>query len=764
MLARRADGLIIDVNSAACDLIDRERDELLKCCVHELLEFSRTDLSPEAATDATSVSDRDSGLCTLKRTGGLDVLMHVDWHEVSIGEQDCELCSLREFEAFPVHQYEHHVDGVTLIVDDQVVFANEALCRLTGRSIEEIVGARPETLLVSDDQQTAAQRRKKLLAGDIEYPGEYLLLRPDQTVVPVEVRSRAVSWRGRPGLVSFVRNLTVQFRNEALLRGQTQVLQKLAAGRSLGDVLDGLVLTTEELFDGMKASVLLLDSDGESLVHGAAPSLPEDYNGHIDGLKIGPNVGSCGTAAYRSERVVVEDTQSDPLWSDYRELAVRFGLSACWSQPITSGSGQLLGTFAMYYAEAKGPSDAEIEVIEVAANLAGIAIERSRSLEALTESEARFRQFAENIESAFWVFDAMQQRIAYTSPAHDIIFGRPSHEFMQDPEAYLLAVVPEDRAMVDAKIARQNQGESTSEEYRIARPDGEVRWIRDRAFPIRDDTGKVVRVVGVADDITNLKDTEELLQSQRDQLAHVARLSTMGEMAAELAHEMNQPLAAIKNFAFVGSELLKQDSPDMDRVAEILSIVGDQSTRAAEIVKRVRNFSAYEELQVTPASINVVVEDALRLLETNFRRDSVRLELSLDQSIPDVPIDLVQMQQVVVNVLRNALDAMSETAPESRRLSISTVNVANGIEAVFEDSGSGFTGQLPEQLFDPYYSTRPDGMGLGLSISRSIVAAHHGQIIADHSPTGGAVFRVSLPHQSKAEPGELSAGPSQTVS
>ena len=179
------------------------------------------------------------------------------------------------------------------------------------------------------------------------------------------------------------RDITERRREEALHAAQHQVLEMIALGRSLPEVLDSVVRLVENHSDGMLCTVLLLDDDGVSIRHGAAPSLPPDYVQAINGLTIGPSTGSCGTAMYLGKRVVVTDILTDPLWENYRGVTERFGLRACWSTPIFSPQRKVLGSFAMYYREPRAPRDEELWLIEAAADIARIAIEQQRAYDAL---------------------------------------------------------------------------------------------------------------------------------------------------------------------------------------------------------------------------------------------------------------------------------------------------------------------------------------------------------------------------------------------
>ena len=181
-------------------------------------------------------------------------------------------------------------------------------------------------------------------------------------------------------------------RVEDFRHGQAHILQRLAANAPLSEILHRLVLLIEAQVPDMLCSVLLLSEDGEHVVHGAAPSLPEEYVRAIDGSPIGPKQGSCGTAIYRGEPVFVTDILTDPLWDEYRELAVANGLRACWSTPILSGRGKILGSFAMYYGEPRTPTGAEANLTEVATRIAGLAIEHHAAREILARTQAQLAQ------------------------------------------------------------------------------------------------------------------------------------------------------------------------------------------------------------------------------------------------------------------------------------------------------------------------------------------------------------------------------------
>ena len=195
-----------------------------------------------------------------------------------------------------------------------------------------------------------------------------------------------------PRLDSGAFRIESEKKEEEFRSGQSRILQKLAANAPLSEILERLVLLIEAQAPGMLCSVLLLSEDGDHVRHGAAPSLPQEYVQAIDGSAIGPKHGSCGTAMYRGEPVVVTDIVSDPLWEDYKDLAVANGLRACWSTPILSGRGKVLGSFAMYYREPRTPTGEEAGLTEVATRIAGLAIEHHAAKEILTRTQAELAQ------------------------------------------------------------------------------------------------------------------------------------------------------------------------------------------------------------------------------------------------------------------------------------------------------------------------------------------------------------------------------------
>jgi len=325
------------------------------------------------------------------------------------------------------------------------------------------------------------------------------------------------------GGVTVFNDITALKAAENFTHAQEQILALIAGGAPLAQSLEAVVRLIEDSSPDSLCSILLVE--GEQLHLGAAPSLPDRYNRAIEGLAVGEGVGACGTAAFRHQLVVVEDTQSDPLMQDYRELMCEHGLRACWSMPVVSTDGEVLATFAIYRAYPCRPKAEELELINTAARLAGIALARARAEAALVSSEARFRELAENIDDVFYNVDPRTGRLLYVSPGYEKVWGRSRESLYADPLGYAEAALPEDRHLLKEARKHNRMGQPSDTEYRILSTDGKIRWIRDHAYPVINDAGELERVVGTARDITDRKLADLELASTNRALQMLSRSS-----------------------------------------------------------------------------------------------------------------------------------------------------------------------------------------------------------------------------------------------
>jgi PAS domain S-box-containing protein len=531
-------------------------------------------------------------------------------------------------------------------------------------------------------------------------------------------------------------------RAEALLAGEKRILEMLARGDSLAHVLDELCRLVEQQTPDVLASILLLD--GDRLRHGAAPSLPKAYTDAIDGAVIGPTAGSCGTAAYRGQQVIVSDIATDPLWTDYRELALPHSLRACWSTPIRSSDGNVIATFAMYYRDPRSPSERDQDVIEQITHLAGIAIHRKLDEDRLRDSEDQWRAVFENNPIMFFVVDAADnvvsvnpsgaEQLGYTI---DELVGRSALDLFYEA----------DREAVGKHIAAcfARVGHARSWELRKVRKDGRMMYVRETARAMRR-TGREPVVLVVCEDITERKRAEEALHRAQTDLAHVTRVTTLGQLAASIAHEVNQPLAAIVADATASLNWLARAKPDLEHVRETLAAIVKDGHRAADIIQRIRQLTTKTEPRNARLNVNDVVRDVVDLVRAELQRHDVALALELTAELAFVFGDRVQLQQLILNLVMNAVDAMTSVSGRPRNLIIgSERHHEHHITVAIHDTGVGLDPNHIDRLFNAFFTTKPGGMGMGLSISRSIVEAHGGRLWATPNSPYGAIFHFSLP-------------------
>jgi C4-dicarboxylate-specific signal transduction histidine kinase len=283
-------------------------------------------------------------------------------------------------------------------------------------------------------------------------------------------------------------------------------------------------------------------------------------------------------------------------------------------------------------------------------------------------------------------------------------------------------------------------------EYRLRRRDGEYRWIADYGIPRYAPDGTFAGYIGSCMDISDGKQGELQLQEQRAELTHLSRVAVLGELTGALAHELNQPLTAILSNAQAAQRFLAQQPASLSEVHEILKDIVDEDKRAGEVIRRLRSLLKKGETLLQPLDMNEVVNDVLDLARADCVSRGVTLQRELAPSLPEVRGDLVQLQQVLLNLIVNACDAMGACEPRDRKLTIATTRDEVGfVQVSVSDCGHGIAPNQLDRLFEPFYTTKTQGLGLGLTICRSIVAAHGGKLAAMNNTTGGARLCVSLP-------------------
>ena len=531
----------------------------------------------------------------------------------------------------------------------------------------------------------------------------------------------------------------------------------MAAGNPLPVVLDAIVLSVEAEAPGILCSILLVDPSRQRLTLGAGPSLPDDYNAAIEGVAIGPGVGSCGTAAFFNRRVIVEDIQVHPLWKDFKQLAAAADLRACWSEPIRGSDGQVFGTFGIYHREVSAPSDEDIAFIEAAAELAAIAIARQQAHDELARSEARAllaseieKDTARNLTTFFevsldmLVIRDMDFKFVKVNRAWEKTLGYSVEEL--EGSSMLPLVHPEDVAETQGHMQQiRTANEIMGYVNRYRHRNGEYRYFEWRARRVGD------MVFGVARDVTERLAIEAEMRAAKRAAEEANQAKS--DFLANMSHEIRTPLnGVIGVVAALGQteltpaqqemvSLIQSSGVTLERlVSDILDVSKIEAGRL-EIERRV--FDLRDELA------SLVDLHQVRAQEKGL---SFRVEYG-ERARGEFHGDSTRIKQVLGNLLSNAVKFTSVGWVGLKIELVDPEAPGEASQATFEvrDTGVGFDAKAASGLFqrfnqaDTTITRRFGGTGLGLSISKALVEMMGGEIVAESAAGRGSLFRVTIP-------------------
>ncbi len=515
---------------------------------------------------------------------------------------------------------------------------------------------------------------------------------------------------------------------EALRGADVQVLSETAV-RLVAEGLDAPFATVLEAHGDGPLSVRAgtgWDTEGEVLVESG------------EGSQAGHTLGS-------TEPVVVHDMSAEKRFAvpaALREHGVVSGISVV----IEGTPGQPFGVLTVHTREKRAFSKDDAHFMRAVANVLADAIARRRAREALFESETRFRQIAENVGAVLFMTDPNEARVYYVSPAYETVWGRSAESLYQAPLSWLSAVHEEDRSRVDAALAAMTATGRFDETFRIVRPDGAVRWIRDRVFPVPHHDG-IERVVGIAEDITDGRLAEEraraLLREQSAREAAEARVRARDDVLAVVSHNLRSPLSAV----VYGAELLQSEVESRSLVRTVEGIVRAAS-RMNRLIDDLLMVSMMDAggftVRPTPLDTESLLREVAEAFSPEAERNALSLEVDASEALPRLRADRHRAVQALSNLVGNAL----KFTPPGGRVRLRARTGDEGVEIVVEDTGAGIAEEALPRLFDRFWQARKDdrrGVGLGLAITKGIVDAHGGRIWVESRLGEGTAFHLTLP-------------------
>ena len=529
------------------------------------------------------------------------------------------------------------------------------------------------------------------------------------------------------------------FSGESVLN----ILKLIFAGAPLAEVLTIIARLVEAQGKGMFCTIWLLDKEGRYVHCATAPSLP-GFITHWERTPVGPDGACCGTAVYRREPVYATDILNDPLWEGYRHLVVPYGVRAVWARPLFSSEGKALGTFAILYRKVGSPSATDLQLIENASHIAGIAIERHTNETELRRSEAFLAEAQRLSSTGSFSWRVETGEITWSEELYRIF------EFERNVPVTLdligSRVHPEDIPMLNDMIDRaRGSGSDFEYEHRLQMSDHSVKYVHMVGHGSRDRDGRLV-YIGAAQDVTEHRLSEETLGKVRSELAHVARVTSLGALTASIAHEVNQPLSGIITNASTCLRMLTLDPPNVEGARETARRTIRDGNRASDVITRLRALFSKKDTIAERVDLNDATREVIALSLSELQRNRVIVRCALADNLPIVIGDRVQLQQVILNLLRNSSDAMNTVLDRPREVLIRTEREAGDRSLLsVKDAGIGFDQQSMDKIFQAFHTTKNDGMGIGLSVSRSIIEQHNGRLWATLNDGPGATFSFSIP-------------------
>lgn len=635
----------------------------------------------------------------------LEVMAHVGTQLGWVIERTEAETTLRRSEQRYRSLFNHASVGIAHVAfNGRILRANPALCKILDYTPDELVGLNVNDVTHPDDVDVTLDNEQRLLSGDTgSLMFQKRCLRKDGSEIWINLRKAVVDPEvSEPKYFVFV-------------------IEDITDRKCAEEALRDSEARFRHIFDHSNDAIFLIDPTCDRIVDA--------------------NDTACKMLGYSRKRLLSMPVSA--IHPDDRSI-----IKAISKRVLAQGTGQIEEILYWTRAGCSIPCEVSASMIDIAGRSCMLALVRNITERKRAEAKSQLRERAlESAINGILITDARQpdNPVVYVNPAFERITGYRKDQTIGQHFRTLYTDDEQEPGVAQLRIAIAQKREMHVV-LQSHRRDGASYWSEMFVSPIRSNEGDVTHFVVIQNDITKRIHAQEQIQQHQIELAHVARLSTVGELASGLAHEINQPLAAISNYVQVCAEQIRSGSWNNDALVDTLHKTSAQCHRAAQIIRRVRDFISKKEPNRSLVDINELIRDVIPLLEPDARSRQVTIRFDLYNEPLSVEVDGVQIEQVIVNLARNGLESMDNLDTDDRQLTIRTFPAGkNAISVSIQDTGIGLSDKVLDKAFEPFFTTKPLGMGMGLSISRSIIESHGGRLTATNPVERGSIFQFTLP-------------------